>query len=150
MILELQPITFREAAAFVNKYHSHHKAPQGHVFSIAVNDGNKVVGVIICGHPTARLSNDGYTLEITRCCVEGHVKNAASKLYGAAWRAAKSLGYHRIITYTLVEESGESLRGAGFKAIRTTRGGSWSRDGRPRIDTHPIGQKNLWEKIDHV
>ena len=38
-MLELQPITLREANAFVKKYHRHHTPVQGAKFAIAVNDG---------------------------------------------------------------------------------------------------------------
>jgi hypothetical protein len=51
----------------------------------------------------------------------------------------------RLITYTLKEEPGTSLKAAGWKVVRETRDGSWSRNGRPRIDKHPTGQKLLWE-----
>lgn len=144
-MLELQPISFREAADFVNRYHRHHIAPQGHKFSIGMNDGENVVGVIIVGRPVARHQDNGWTLEVTRCCVMEGVKNGCSKLYASAWRATKALGYKRLITYTLSEEPGTSLRAAGWREIGKTGGGTWSRQGRLRVDKHPIGQKTLWE-----
>jgi hypothetical protein len=55
-------------------------------------------------------------MEVTRVATDG-TKNACSALYGAAWRAAKALGYHRLVTYTQEGESGASLRGAGWKVI---------------------------------
>jgi hypothetical protein len=91
--------------------------------------------------------DDGWTLEVTRCCTDG-TRNAASFLYGAAGRATKALGYKRLITYTLIEEQGTSLRAAGWKELWTTKGGSWNCKGRPRVDTHPLGQKRLWEERD--
>lgn len=99
-MLNLQPITFEEACEFVRRHHRHHVPPQGHKFSIAVNDGEKVVGVIIVGRPVARHLDDGWTLEVTRCCTDG-TRNACSMLYGAARRTAWALGYRRLITYTL-------------------------------------------------
>jgi len=141
----LVPITFKQAAEFVNTYHSHHVAPQGHVISVGIEVEGELIGVAIAGRPPARRSNDGYTLEVTRCCVNGHVKNAASMLYGACWRAAKALGYKRLLTYTLDSEVGTSAIAAGFKMTGTTRGGSWSRNGRERKDKHPLGGKTKWE-----
>jgi hypothetical protein len=44
MALQLQPITFKEASAFVRLYHRHHAPSLGHKFSIAANDGERVVG----------------------------------------------------------------------------------------------------------
>jgi len=143
-MLSLQPITYAEAAAFINEHHRHHLPPVGWKFGVAVNDGRNVVGVITVGRPVARMLDDAWTLEVTRCCTDG-TKNAASMLYGAAWRAAKALGYRRLITYTLTEEPGTSLRAAGWTALYETSGGSWDRPSRPRVDTAPIGQKTLWE-----
>ena len=143
-MLELQPITFREACDFIAQHHRHHLPPQGWKFGVAVNDGEKIVGVITVGRPVARMLDNGVTLEVTRCCTDG-TKHAASMLYGAAWRAVKAMGYKRLITYTLAEETGTSLAAAGWVPLYETAGGSWSCESRPRIDKHPLGQKTLWE-----
>jgi len=144
-MLELQPITYKEACIFIKKHHRHHLPPQGWKFGIAVNDGEKVVGVLTIGRPVARHFDDGWTLEVTRCCTDG-TKNAPSKLYGAARRAAFAMGYKRMITYTLKEEPGTSLTSAGWKCIGEVGGGEWNRTTRPRkVNQYPIGQKLLWE-----
>jgi len=145
-MLQLQPISQKEAFAFIKKYHRHHGSPRGWKFGIGVNDGEKVVGVLVAGRPVARRFDDGYTVEVTRCCTNGMV-NACSMLYGAAWRAAKALGYRRLITYTLKSEPGTSLVASGWRLLGETRGGSWNRDCRPRVDTHPTEQKQLWEAV---
>jgi hypothetical protein len=142
--LELQPITYKEACEFIREHHSHHLPPQGWKFGIAVNDGEKIVGVVTVGRPVARHLDDGWTLEVTRCCTD-KTKHVASKLYAAAWRASKAMGYKRLISYTLKEEKGTSLTAAGWRVIGETSGGSWSRPSRPRVDKHPTGQKLLWE-----
>jgi hypothetical protein len=113
-------------------------------FCIGCSDGQQIVGVAIVGRPVARWRDDGWTLEVTRTCTNGE-KNVNSMLYGASWRAAKALGYRRIGTYTLPGESGASLRAAGWKLIGECGGGSWSRKSRPRVDTHPLQRKLLWE-----
>jgi len=146
MALELQPITYEEACEFIRRHHRHHLPPQGWKFGIAVNDGQKVVGVITVGRPVARHLDDGWTLEVTRCCTDG-TKNAASKLYAAAWRAARAMGYRRLITYTLADEPGTSLRAAGWRVVHQTKGGSWNCPSRPRVDKHPTVQKTLWEAV---
>lgn len=76
-------------------------------------------------------------------CTDG-ARNACSMLYGACWRTAKGLGYKRAITYTLPEEGGASLRAAGWVYLGRTKGGAWSRTGRQRSDTHPLGDKDKW------
>ena len=144
MGLTLQPISYPEACQFIVDHHSHHLPPQGWKFGIGVNDGEEVVGVVTVGRPVARGFDDGWTLEITRCCVNGH-KNAASKLYGAARNASKALGYKRIVTYTLASEHGTSLKASGYKTIWQTSGGSWNCKARPRVDKAPTCQKVLWE-----
>jgi hypothetical protein len=90
--------------------------------------------------------DNGMTLEVNRCCTDG-TRNACSMLYGAAWRAAKALGFARLITYTLPQEGGASLRGAGWTLIGERGGGNWNVASRPRVDTAALlqGQKHLWE-----
>ncbi len=143
MKLALSPITLREARAFVARHHRHHRAPQGGLFAVAVSLGDSVRGVAIIGKPVARMNNDGWTAEVTRCCTLGDA-NACSMLYAAAWRAARALGYRRLLTYTLASEHGASLRAAGWKVIGQTDGGSWNRPSRPRVDEHPTDQKTIW------
>jgi len=144
--LSITPIDFAEANAFVEKFHRHHKPMQGCKFCVAVSSGDKVAGVAIVGRPVARLLDDGWTLEVNRCCTDG-TKNACSMLYSAAWRAAKALGYMRLITYTLPEEGGASLRASNWRCLGLRGGGNWNVKSRPRIDTDELlrGQKLLWE-----
>lgn len=137
-------MTLAEANAFVEQWHRHHKPVPGCKFCIGVADADGPHGVVIVGRPVARMLDDGWVLEVNRCCTDG-ARNAASMLYQAAWRAAKAMGYRRLITYTLAQEGGASLQGAGWKLIGERGGGSWSRSSRPRIDTHPLQEKLLWE-----
>ena len=145
-MLQLQPIAYQEACEFIREHHRHHVPPQGWKFGIAVNDGEKVVGVVTVGRPVSRRQDNGWTLEVTRCCTDG-TPNAASMLYGAAWRAAKAMGYQRLITYTLEEEPGTTLKAAGWKEIGKRKSHSWNMPSRPRVDKHPLGQKTLWEAL---
>lgn len=140
------PINLDEANAFVAVHHRHHKPVPGAKFCIAVSEGEQVRGVAIVGRPVARMSDNGLTLEVNRCCTDG-ARNACSMLYGAAWRAAKALGYQRLITYTLPEEGGVSMRAAGWRLIGERGGGNWNVPSRPRVDTAQAlrGQKLLWE-----
>jgi len=147
MGLTITPIDFAEANAFVKNYHRHHRPMPGCKFSVAVSDETgKVRGVAMVGRPVARHFDNGWTLEVNRVCTDG-ARNACSMLYGAAWRVGRGLGYRRLITYTLPEEGGASLRGAGWKLIGERGGGNWNVKTRPRIDTaHELrGQKLLWE-----
>lgn len=143
--LTVVPIDLADANHFVTEHHRHNDPMPGAKFSLAASDpAGKIVGVLIAGRPVARLSDDGWTLEVNRCCTDG-TPNACSFLYRAAWRVTRELGYRRLITYTLDSESGASLRGANFKLVGERGGGSWNRKARPRLDTHPLQTKLLWE-----
>lgn len=144
MPLEIIPCTLRDANLFTAAVHRHHGPVTGHKYSIALSDGIRIVGVVIASRPVARHDDDGLTIEITRLTSDG-TPNVCSKLYRAAWRAAKELGYRRVITFTLESESGASLRAAGFRCLGFAGGGSWSRNKRPRTDKHPTGRKLKWE-----
>jgi hypothetical protein len=144
MGLKLTTLSLDEANAFVRRVHRHHGAVRGYKFALgAVHDG-EIVGVAIIGRPTARERDDGLTLEITRLATDG-TRNACSFLYGASTRAASALGYVRIGTYILASENGATLRAAGWRQVGETRGRSWSRSGRPRVDKHPLQDKLLFE-----
>lgn len=74
---------------------------------MAVEGEDGICGVAIVGRPIARRLDDGHTLEVTRCCTDG-TKNACSMLYAAAARAAKAMGYDRIIgDWTMTKEPHE-------------------------------------------
>jgi hypothetical protein len=144
MSLELTPLTLREANAFVDKHHRHHGSTRGHLFSVGASIGGVIVAVAIVGRPVARMLQDGYTAEVLRLCSDG-TKNTCSMLYAAAWRAVRAMGYRKLVTYLLITESGISLKAAGWKCIGEAGGGSWSRSGRPRVDTHPLQKKIRFE-----
>lgn len=143
--LTIVPVSLAEANEFVTQHHRHHKRVVGHKFSIGVADSRGYLrGVAIIGRPVARARDDGRTLEVTRVATDG-CSNACSALYAAAWRAARTMGYTRLGTYTLASESGISLKAAGWKTVHRVKGGSWSRPSRPREDRHPTTEKLLWE-----
>ncbi len=144
MTLEIVPCTIQDAKAFVAQHHRHHDPPMSALFSCACAKDGKVVGVAIVGRPVSRMLQDGWTAEVVRTATDG-TRNANSILYGACWRAARALGYRKLVTYTLPEEGGASLRGAGWKCIGEAGGGSWSRKERPRVDHAPTQSKIRWE-----
>ena len=150
-MLSITPINLKEANEFVRLYHRHLPYVKvGYKFAVAASDLEGVVrGVAIIGRPIARRQDDGWTLEVNRCCTDG-AKNACSMLYGAAWRAARALGYLRLITYTLSSEGGASLRGAGWRCLgqRKSNPRGWNMRGRPRVEMPDLGPKTLWEVSD--
>ncbi|MFI7077542.1 XF1762 family protein [Micromonospora sp. NPDC049903] len=148
--LRTVPVSFAQACSFVEDWHRHHRPPRGHKFSIGAADQDGVlVGVAVVGRPVARMLDDGQTLEVTRVATDG-TRNANSLLYAAAWRAARALGYRRLITYTQDGESGASLRASGWRVLATRPPApGWSRPSRPRTDhgTAHIGRQR-WHAPD--
>lgn len=133
-MLEIRPITLREANQYVHENHRHNLPTTGHKFSVACYDGNRLCGVAIAGRPVARKLDDGFTIEIMRVCTDG-TYNACSILYAACAKAAKAMGYKRVITYTLVSEPGTSLKASGFRNDGEAGGTSWNVPSRPRQET---------------
>lgn len=143
--LTIVPSNLEEANAFVERHHRHHGKVVGYRFALAVADEtSEVHGVAIVGRPVARLLDDGWTLEVTRLATDG-TEHAPSKLYAACWRAARAMGYRRLITYILDTEPGTSLKAAGWKLLGEAGGGTWNHKARPRVDRHPTQGKLLWE-----
>jgi len=130
--LTIRPITQRAARAWITAHHRHLDAPRGDVIRCAVVDeAGEIRGVAMAGRPVSRRLDDGTTLEVTRVATDG-ATNACSMLYGALRRAAVALGFVRLVTYTLPEEGGASLRASGWREDGAAGGGSWSAPSRPR------------------
>ena len=144
--MNIVPITLAEANEFVRQNHRHHKPCVGHKFSIGVEHKDRIVGVAIIGRPVSRHLDNGWTLEVNRCCTDG-TKNACSILYSSAWRAVRGMGYKRLITYILSGETGITLKASNWKCVGEAGGGSWNRKSRARVDTAPLQKKLLWEAV---
>ena len=140
--MNFAPISLKQANDFVLAFHRHNKPVAGHKFSIGLFDGEKLIGVAICGRPVARMADDGLTLEILRVCTDG-TRNANSMLYSRVKRTAQAMGYKKVLTYTLSEESGASLRAVGAKKEGIVKAREWSRERRKR-DSQEVYKK---EKI---
>lgn len=145
--LRLVPLSLAQANEHVAAWHRHNRPVPGAKFCIGAADGSGVLhAVAIAGRPVARGYDDGDTIEVVRVASDGY-RNANSMLYGACKRAAFALGYRRVITYTQADESGSSLRAAGWKVIaeRPARKG-WSAPSRPRDNGRYVtSARQLWE-----
>lgn len=144
-MLSLIPVSLAQANAFVAEHHRHHKPVTGHKFSIGCSENGQLVGVAIVGRPVSRYLDNGTTLEVNRLCTTG-AKNACSFLYAAAARAAKAMGYRKIITYTLDTEPGTSLKAAGWICTGIAGGKQWTGKRRPAVDLYPQQMKLRYEK----
>jgi hypothetical protein len=139
------PLTLAIARDFVFRHHRHNKPPVGCKFAIGLRHGEELVGVATAGRPVARAFDDGYVIEVNRTCTDG-TPNANSMLYGAAWRAAKAMGYLCGCTYTQGDESGASLRAAGWVRIRELAPrGDWKESSVTHRDLRDPPQGSLLE-----
>lgn len=152
--MRLVPLSLAQARRYVAEHHRHNEPPIGHKFSIGLQEGDRLVGVVVASIPRARKADDGFTLELVRLTTEGD-RNACSRLYSAACRAAFAMGYTKVITYTLASEIGSSLLASGFvEEARTQPHDGWKHgDGalnaafRPRLFDPPLmptGEKVRW------
>lgn len=140
--LSVRPVSFNAAKAWIAQRHRHQPAITGWLFGVEILAGGERVGVAAAGRP-ARMLQDGVTCEIVRVATNG-APNACSFAYGALRRAAAALGYVRVITYTRPDESGASVRAAGFVFAGVSEGGEWSRAGRQRRPAVDPGPKLRW------
>ena len=136
-MLKQVPVSLADANAFVATHHRHHKSVRGHKYSIGCIYEGELVGVAIVGRPVSRYLDDGMTLEVNRLCTDG-TKNACSFLYGAAWRAARAIGYTKIIAYILASESGVSLKAAGWSCAGPAGGLCWT----AKTEIPPVSRRN--------
>lgn len=145
-MMELCPVTLKTANEYVKEHHRHHGSVVGHKFSIGAAKDGVLVGVAICGRPVSRVLDDGYTLEVTRLCTDG-TPNVCSMLYGAAYRAARAMGYKKVVTYILDTETGSSLKAAGYKCEGKAGGVEWTGKRKPKKpEQYPHQLKTRWVK----
>ena len=123
-MLELRPMSLKQANGVVAKWHSHHKPVIGHKFSVGVFDQEECEGCVIVSRPVAQALDDGVTFEVTRLCTNGR-KNAASMLLGSAWRASRAMGVRRLVSYTREDEHGTSYKAAGWLVAGKVKGRPW-------------------------
>ncbi len=146
------PCSLREANDFVVSFHRHNRrtARNGGKFALGVAEANELVAMAIVGNPISATFMDGFTAEVLRTCSKPDApRNCNSFMYGACWKAWRSFGGRRLVTYTLETESGASLRGAGWRIVgevRPTEDG-WRKNDHLTRQWQPVmGQKKFrWE-----
>lgn len=147
--MKITPISLKQAKVYISQHHRHCGPPKFHKFSVCltVNGEPEPVGVAVASTPKAKAQMDGKTLEINRVCSDPRYADACSKLYALSVRIGKNLGYERFVSYTLPEESGASLKAAGFQMDGKTCASAhgWDSPSRPRSpDKYPEGEKLRW------
>jgi len=145
--LAVVPVTIGEARCFVEREHSHHHAPVGGLFAVGVEAAGKLCCVAIASRPVARkLDAVGTVAEVTRVASD-RTPHAASMCLAAIVRGALALGFRRVVSYTILGESGASYLAAGWHVTGLTPafadGAGWgTRAGRTVIQP---AAKVRWE-----
>ena len=155
--LRTLPIPVKRAQRWNARVHRRLKRVQGGMWAVVVLRGDTFVGTAIVGRPNAReLDANGDeapqpALQVLRVACEpdvgasGH-KGACSMLYGAVARAARAMGCVDLWTYIHDDESGVSLRAAGWVRDdeHESKGGSYDRPSRSRRAPVEAGPKVRW------
>ncbi|MBF8191484.1 hypothetical protein ITP53_38480 [Nonomuraea sp. K274] len=145
--LVIVPIALRTARAFIAWTHRYLLPPQGAKFVIGVGtEDGTLVGVVTAERPASRTYDDSLTIEVTHLTTDG-TPNACSALLSAAWRAARAMGYRRLIAYTRAGEPGTCLRAAGLCRVADRVGPSdWDTSSQPQAPSGACGVAHvLWE-----
>lgn len=149
----------KECRAWIKEHHRHNAPPAGWKWAHAVYNGTTLIGVAWVGRPVSRILQEQGWIEVNRCCIDPGigphdlVRNACSMLYGAAAREARRRKAKGILTYTRADESGTSVRAAGFEIMPMpgdkepgiVRGKYWGHSGRPR-EKHEVIDKVRWAR----
>lgn len=107
-------------------WHRHHRPVRGFHFAIGAFVDGELVGVAIVGRPLAQALDDGITRELTRLALSPAAPhNAASRLIGASWRAAKAMGVRVMVSYTRRDELGTCFKAAGWQRTGEVAGRPW-------------------------
>lgn len=146
----LVPITGKAALRWIAQTHRHLPKLQGALFAVGVEQSGELVGVGTAGNP-ARVWQGTGRFVITRVAVRSglpkigdHASPACTMILSALCRAGAALGYSEVWTYTLPEESGVTLKAAGFVDMGMTEGGEHSRPSRPRAPAVRPEPKRRW------
>lgn len=151
-MIEIVPMTVREAKRLVKRWHRKLPDIQGGMFAAGLSHDGELRGVAVAANP-ARVWQGTGRLVISRVAVEEQddgkgVRNGCSRLYAALSRAAEALGWREVWTYTLPAEPGSSLLGAGFERMgMTDPDANHSREARPRKPPVVDGAKQRWRKV---
>lgn len=130
------PYPVKYAKAWIETVHRRIPALTGAMWAIGLWDGAEMRGLAVVGRPARMLDVPARTripvLDVLRVAVVEGTPNGCSALYGACSRVARDMGADGILTYIHSDETGVSLKAAGWVQDRATEGGEWSRKSRPR------------------
>jgi len=137
-------ISWKAARRIIENHHYLGYAPRCMKFNLGVFVDSEIIGVMMFGHPIARLEDQEHTLELTRMFLFDSPKNSESRALSLAekWIKANKPEITRLIAYSDTNQghNGTIYRAANWKEIGSVRPHTWSsRPGRRGV----IGGKKL-------
>lgn len=112
----ITPVTLQQANHFAAKHGKQYRPVNEQKFSIGCAINGKLIGIAIINDPISPEYDDGLTLEI-HYIYSTAGRPAYCMLYGAAARAAKAMGFCRIIASHPSGVPDSSLRAAGWRCV---------------------------------
>lgn len=106
------PVSLKDANEFLARYSRNYRPIPGCKFTIGCAIEGRLMGVVIVG----RCRGDSLALQVDGIYAAGG-RTAYCMLYGAAARAAKAMGYHRIMAFLPSGEPDSGLRSACWKCV---------------------------------
>lgn len=131
------PVSPQEADDFLTQHRRDYQSLPGIKFAVGCAVDGKLAGAIV----VRRCQEDSLAMQVDGVCTAGG-RAAYCMLFGAAARAAKAMGFRRIMAFLPVGRPDSALRSAG-----------WKRTGPACGELHPVmaafpGQKLLrYERV---
>ncbi len=142
-MIAVRPCDISTARLGVARLHRHLRPPLSTLAAFEVLVDGWPVGWALVGRPVSRVLQERGWVEVTRVAVpsvaDGGPANGCSAVYGAVARWARRRG-SPVLTYTRADESGASLRGAGWVETGRVTPRSWSCASRPRAAHEQIAK----------
>ena len=120
--IRVAPIGYRAAVTFLSDRLVAAVPPGHHQALAAISPGGSLIGVAVFGRPRDPALDDGTTAQITRLTTD--TPAAQPPLVRAAWRAARRLGYQRLICDIPADDAvtPPELRAADLRQLPTEPG----------------------------
>jgi len=131
----VRQIPFKIARRIIEQNHYLGYAPCGCKFCLGVYVDSELIGVMIWGHPIARMEEQDNTLELTRMFLFDSPKNSESRALSLAEKWIKlNRTEHRLIAYSDTAEGHQGIiyKAANWKKIKEVKSETWTRLKRKR------------------
>jgi len=128
-------ISYKSARRIIELNHYLHYAPPGCKFCLGVYFESELVGVMIWGHPIARMEDQDNTLELTRMFLFDSPKNSESRALSLAEKWIKNNRVERrLIAYSDTSEghNGTIYKAANWKFTKEVPINNWSKSRKNR------------------